>query len=236
NPQNTKWVLYGAAGTYLLGSFKVITFNPETDKLNYYRWKMNAAQTFNNNPSTDGRRIQIGWGQIDQKGMPFNGMMMFPTEFSLRTTKEGIRLFSEPIAEIETLHQKSYQWKNLTRDEANLKFKELQGDLFRLKMKIKLLDGTSFGLKFNGNSILHYDMNWNNLNGEFYGGDQIEKMEFYYEILLDRTSVELFADHGKFCLIAPMPEAKNTDGLEFEDWSAIQVQELEVQELGSVWK
>lgn len=236
NPSVTKWVLYGAAGTYLLGSFDGKTFTPETDKLRYFSGKMYAAQTFNNIPEEDGRRIQIGWGQIDQRGMPFNGMMMFPTEFSLRTTREGVRLFSEPIAEIETLHQKSYKWENLTGAEANEKLKEVKGDIFQIKMKIKLLDRTSFGLNFKGNSILHYDMNWNTLNGEFYGGDQIDQLTFYYELLVDRTSVELFADHGKFSLIAQLQAAKNTNGFEFGDWANIQVEELEVYELKSIWE
>lgn len=233
---NTKWVLYGASGTYLLGTFDGAKFTPETDKLRYFRGKMYAAQTFNNIPERDGRRVQIGWGQIDQPGTPFNSMMMFPTEFSLRTTREGVRLFSEPIAEIEQLHQNSYNWENLSKDEANEKLEELQGDVFHLKMKVKLLDGTSLGLKYNGNSILHYDMNWNNLNGEFYGGDQIENLTFYYEILVDKTSVEIFADHGKFSLIAQLQNAKNDNGFEFENWANIKVEELEVHELKSIWE
>ncbi|MGQ8335192.1 GH32 C-terminal domain-containing protein [Sunxiuqinia sp. A32] len=235
--ENTRWVLYGASGTYILGSFDGKVFTPETDKLRYFRGKMYAGQTFNNIPKEDGRRIQIGWGQIEQPGMPFSRMMMFPNEFTLRTTKEGVRLFSEPIAEIEHLHEKSYKWENLTREEANEKLKNLEGDVFRIKMKVKLLDGTDFSLKYNGNSILHYDMNWNNLNGEFYGGDQIENLTFYYEILVDRTSVEIFADHGKFSLVAQLQEAKNKNGFEFDkNWATIKIEELEINELKSIWE
>ncbi|MFV0591729.1 MAG: 2,6-beta-D-fructofuranosidase [Draconibacterium sp.] len=235
NQANKKWVLYGASGTYMLGTFDGKKFTPETDKLMYFRGKMYAAQTFNNITEQDGRRIQIGWGQIDQKGMPFNSMMMFPTEFTLQTTREGVRLFSEPIAEIEQLHAKSFKWENLSKDEANEKLRDLKGDIFHVKMKVKLLDGTSLGLKYNGNSILHYDMNGNNLNDVFYGGNQLEDLTFYYEILIDRTSVEIFADHGKFSLIAQLREAKNTNGFEFEDWSNIKIEALEVHELKSIW-
>ena len=124
-------------GTYLLGSFDGEKFTPETDKLRYFSGKMYAAQTFNNIPDNDGRRIQIGWGQIDMKVMPFNSQMMFPMEFTLRSTREGIRLFSEPIKEINLLHNKAFSWKNLSKDEANVKLKSLTGDLFQLKMKIK---------------------------------------------------------------------------------------------------
>jgi len=236
DPSNKKWVLYGASGTYLTGTFDGKAFTPETDKLCYYRGNMYAAQTFNNIPERDGRRIQIGWGNIDQPGMPFNSMMMFPTQLTLRSTREGIRLFSEPVKEIEQLHNRTYSWENLSRDEANEKLKTLKGDIFHLKMKIKLLDGTDFRLNYNGTSLLHYDMNWNKLNGEFYGGDQIETLTFYYEILVDRTSIEIFADHGKFSLIAPLQAAKNSSGFEFDkNGSVITIGELEVHELKSVW-
>ena len=50
----------------------------------------------------DGRRIQTGWGRIEHKGMPFNQMMLFPCDLTLRTTAEGVRLFCEPVKEIET--------------------------------------------------------------------------------------------------------------------------------------
>lgn len=232
-----KWVLYGASGTYQIGTFNGKTFTPETDKLRYYRGNMYAAQTFNNIPESDGRRIQIGWGNIEQPGMPFNSMMMFPTELTLRSTGEGIRMFSEPVKEIENLYDRTYSWENLSRDEANEKLKTLSGDAFHLKLKIKLLDGTDFRLNYKGNELLHYDMNWNNLNGQFYGGDQIETLTFYYEILVDKTSVEIFADHGKFSLIAPLKEAVNNNGFEFEkNWGKIMVEKLEVHELKSVWQ
>ncbi len=237
NTRNTKWVLYGASGTYMLGSFDGKKFIPETDKLRYFSGNMYAAQTFNNIPKKDGRRIQIGWGNIDLKGMPFNSQMMFPTEFTLRTTREGIRLFSEPVKEIDLLHKKTYTWKNLSRNEANEKLKDLSGDLFHIKMKIKLIDGTDFGIDYNGTTLFHYDMNHNRLNGQFYGGDHIDNMTFYYEILVDRTSVEVFADHGKFSIISPLEKSKSNQGLEFKNyWGQIEIEELNVSELNSIWE
>src|SRR5690606_8859139 len=105
-----KWVMYGANGAYLIGTFDGHSFTPETDKQTYFSGKMYAAQTFSNIPDADGRRIQIGWGQISHPGMPFNMMMTFPTHLTLRTTPKGIRMFSEPIAEIRSLHKKTYKW------------------------------------------------------------------------------------------------------------------------------
>ena len=52
-----------------------------------------AAQTFNDIPAADGRRIQIAWMNGGQyPGMPFNQQMSFPVSLTLRTFPEGVRL------------------------------------------------------------------------------------------------------------------------------------------------
>jgi hypothetical protein len=56
------------------------------------------------------------------------------------------------------------------------------------------------------------------------------------ELLLDRTSVEIFADQGKFSLIAPLKPAKNRDGLTFDKAKpGMKIQSLEIHELNSIW-
>jgi len=234
NPKNKKWVLYGAAGTYLIGSFDGKTFTSETDKLCYFRGNMYAAQTYNNVP--DGRRIQIGWGQIEQKGMPFNQMMLFPTELSLRSTRDGIRMFSEPIREIGRLHGKVQKWENLSSEELNEKLKSVRGNTFHIKMRIKLEDGGNFQFLYNGNPILTYSIGDHYLNNAFYGGDKIEDLTFYYEVLIDKTSIELFADHGKFSIISPQEAPKNGNGFEFNNWSKLLIEDFEIYEIKSIWE
>ena len=76
NKNNKKWVMYGASGTYMIGKFDGKVFTPETGKYYYGNGALYAAQTFDNIPASDGRRIQIGWGRIQQPGMPFNSMML----------------------------------------------------------------------------------------------------------------------------------------------------------------
>nr|WP_324292893.1 GH32 C-terminal domain-containing protein [uncultured Carboxylicivirga sp.] len=62
-------------------------------------------------------------------------------------------------------------------------------------------------------------------------------MTFYYEILVDRTSVEVFADHGKFSIISPLEKSKSNQGLEFKNyWGQIEIEELNVSELNSIWE
>ena len=168
--------MYGATGTYMLGSFNGKVFKPEMGKYQYTTGSIYAAQTFTNMP--DGRRIQIGWGRISHPGMPFNGMMCLPTELTLRTTKDGPRLFNVPIKESEQLFTPLRQWNSLKANEANELLKEFEdADCLRIKTTFKLSHATSAGFNLFGQQMLTYDLNPNTINGVFYSPDDMTSME-----------------------------------------------------------
>ncbi len=232
-----KWVMYGATGTYMIGSFDGRTFTPEAGKYYYCSGAQYAAQTFNNIPQTDGRRIQIGWGRIPQRDGAFNGMMMLPTELSLRTTKEGPRLISTPIKEVEQLFNKHGSWKNLTAEEANKQVEQYNDtDRIRIKAKIKLSHATDAGLNLDGQRIVNYDMNGNMLNGMFYSPEERTSMALSADIFIDRTSVEVFFDDGIYTSYQERKTNMN-ERKGFHFWgNNIQVEELEIYEVKSIWK
>ncbi|MEM7369673.1 MAG: DUF4980 domain-containing protein [Bacteroidota bacterium] len=237
NKYNTKWVIYGASGTYMIGDFDGKSFKPTSGKHAYCAGSLYAAQTYNNIPEEDGRRIQIGWARgMDHGGkMPFTQMFLFPTELTLRSTRNGVRMFSEPIGELKKLHTNSMQWSKLTTGEANEKLADVKGELLHLKLTVETLDGTSFQLKYKGNVILTHDMNYNKLNGVFYESDLAETKTVDLEVLIDRTSVEIFMDHGRFNFSAPLNEPKNQEGLSISGRAEIVIHHLEVHELQSIW-
>ncbi len=234
---NTKWVMYGASGTYMLGDFDGEKFTPSSGKYQYVQGQLYAAQTFNNIPATDGRRIQIGWGRdMWHEGMPFSQLMLFPTVLTLKSTKNGTRLFNRPLKEIEELYQKSYSWKNLTTQSANEKLQAAEGDIFHIKMKVTINDGTRFNFMYQGNSIASYDMNFNTLNDAFYEGIEAGNRSIELELLIDRTSVEIFADGGAFTVVKSLEVAKNDKSLEFLENKNVQINTLEVHQLKSIWE
>ena len=236
NKNNTKWVMYGASGTYMLGSFDGKTFTPEVGKYYYTSGSIYAAQTFTNIPDNDSRRIQIGWGRIDQPDMPFNGMMLLPTELTLKTTKEGVRLINNPIKEKEQLFTLIQKWSNLKSDDANNKMKEFyNSDCLRIKTTIKLSHATDAGLNLFGQRLISYDMNGNMLNGIFYSPQNMTSMELSADIYIDRTSVEVFIDGGIFSYsMERKPDSNNTEGFHF--WgNNIEVKNLEVYSVKSIW-
>jgi fructan beta-fructosidase len=195
-----------------------------------------AAQTFTNIPKTDGRRIQIGWARLSHPGMPFNGMMLLPTELTLKTTKNGVRLFSTPIKETEQLFKKAGQWTNLKESAANDQLKAYNNnDRLRIKTTIKLSHATSAGLNLFGQHVIDYDMNMNTINGTFYSPEDMTSMELSADIYIDRTSIEVFIDNGAYSYsMQRKPDANNKEGLHF--WgNNIDVKNLEVYTVKSIW-
>jgi len=256
DPENAKWVMYGVSGDYLVGDFNGKEFIPETGMFNYLQGKFFAAQTFNNVPSEDDRRIQVGyveipgWVDIPEPNPPFNGLMSFPTELTLRKTANGIRMFNNPVKEIEKLHKKSYKWENLSMDEANEKLAQIDAELLHVKCEIENINAIAYSLIFN-DDVLYYTLKPN----IFYFNEDVENAEsfkikylpelgsntMYYECIADRTSLEVFVDHGRFTMVLPRKLNPDNKGIRFDagdggQWiNDIIVRSLEVHELNSIW-
>lgn len=236
NPDNKKWVMTGASGDYLIGTFDGKTFTPEAGKYYYTSGAHYAAQTFNNTP--DGRRIQIGWGRvIEHPGMPFKSQMNFPTELKLKTLREGVRLVSNPIKELKLLHGKSYKWTNLSTSEANEKLAGIKSDCLHIKFDVEIAKGVYFKMLSKGNLIADYNMS----NGKFinvkYQTEDINSQRIEVEIILDKTSFQTFVDGGKLTVAGQLKNVNNEQKLTFGNfWTGdLRIHTLEVTELESIW-
>ncbi|HUM66705.1 MAG TPA: hypothetical protein PLV32_12690, partial [Chitinophagaceae bacterium] len=227
NVNNKKWVIYGASGEYLIGGFDGRQFTPESAKQHFFKGKMYAAQTFNNIPEKDGRRIQIGWGQIAHPGMPFNMMMTFPTRLTLKTTDSGIKMFSEPIEEIKSLHKRRISWNSSDRRGINETLRLLRGN--ELHVKLRLSGGDLTQLLLDGNPIID-TASQKIIYTELYGNNNRGGRALDLEILIDRTSIEVFAGGGEFSLILPRILSRDLSST-----ANIKVDRLEAAELKSIW-
>ncbi len=233
----TKWVMYGASNTYMIGSFDGKNFTPESGKHYFSAGTIYAAQTYTNIPESDGRRIQVGWGRVAQPSMAFNNMMLLPTELTLRSTKNGVRMFSEPVKETTQLFESVKKWTNLKSDDANQKLKEFYtADKLRIKTTFKLSHATEAGFNLFAQRLIGYDMNFNMLNGMFYSPQDMTSMEISADIYIDRTSIEVFIDGGAFSYsMERKPDRNNKEGFHF--WgNNIEIKNLEVFTVKSIWK
>ena len=234
NPSHTLWVMYGASGTYMLGHFDGRVFTPVAGKYRYATGSIYAAQTITGTP--DGRRIQIGWGRIAHPGMPFNGMMLLPTELTLRTTPDGPRLYSQPVREVQSLlHSLFTVQSDLTEQQANEHLRSLPAQSgLHLQARLSLSYATSAGLRLDGQNIVDYDLNQNTLNGQFYSPLTPGSLDLDLDIYIDRTSVEVFVDGGRYSYSLERHLTDNHDGLQF--WGRdTTIRNLHVDTVSSIW-
>jgi fructan beta-fructosidase len=236
---NTRWVVYGADGDYAIGRFDGKTFTTESGKhkLNYGNC-FYASQTYNNIPPSDGRRVQIAWGRVGHKSMPFNQMMDFPVELTLRTTEEGIRMFAEPVREIELLHRKKHAWQDLTVTEGGENpLDGISGDLFHIKAEFQVGEADEFGLNIRGVPV-SYAVKPQRLSCK---GRRVtlapEDGRIRLEVLVDRTSIEIYGNDGRrYMPIGVIPPDDNRSLAIFSKGGATQLTSLEVYELRSAWE
>ena len=250
NPENKKWVLYGGPAHYYLGEFDGIGFKPETGPTRFnYGNCFYASQTFSDVPESDGRRVQIAWGTVAIPGMPFNQQMVFPVELTLHTTDDGLRIFAYPVEEIRNIHGKKYSWRNEELEPGENPLEKVKGNLFDIDTEIELGDADEVGFEINGLPVT-YMVRENLLIGGMgeEGGRGFGQGETKAElkpadgkislrILVDRSSVEIFANKGRIYM--PMQAVRNLNDKSLRIYSKggnARIEQLTVYEMKSIWR
>ncbi|MCX6924666.1 MAG: GH32 C-terminal domain-containing protein [Verrucomicrobia bacterium] len=243
---NRRWVLWAGDGTHAIGAFDGTRFVPTGGiHLPLLTWEEKgangyAAQTFSDIPAADGRRIQIAWLRALEHGgypgMPFNQQALFPVELTLRTVDGRIQLFREPVREVDQLHGRKWEWtQHALRPGENL-LSGIRGELFELRTAIEPGDASEISFRVRG-ATLRYDPTRKTLtclDKTVPAGSADGKLRL--QLLIDRTTLEIFADRGRTSLsffLAPGPhetplELKATGG-------EAKVQSLSVWEMKSIW-
>jgi len=235
---NARWVLYGGSGDYLIGQFDGKEFKKQTESIPFQRGNcFYASQTFNNIPEEDGRRIQIAWGRVAMPGMPFNQQMLFPVELTLRTTDEGIRMFAEPVREIETIHGERHTCKaKRLRPGENL-LSGIEGELFHIRAEFSPADGRQFGFVIRGEPVV-YNVEKKEISCK---GKSAELRpvngKIRLEVLVDRTSIEIFGNDGRVYMPIGtiLPDDNRTLEL-FSNDGSTGIDLLELYELRPAWE
>ncbi len=208
NEQNKKWILYGGNGSYDIGQFDGKKFVPETKGIKFnYGNCFYASQTFNNIPDEDGRCIQIAWGLNPLPGMPFNQQMLFPVELTLRTTEDGLRIFTQPLNEIKKIYGKNWTIHEKTVEEGQQSILDgynFEG-LYDISVQFEIGSAKRFGLIINDIQIT-YEINEQYLNcQERYASLQPVGGTIKFRILVDRTTLEIFANDGQIYMPVRTP-------------------------------
>ena len=251
NQKNKKWVLMPnhvpslcvggtyAGGRYLVGTFDGKQFTPDTKILQFnFGNTYGAAQSYNNIPAEEGRRINVGCAfNTRMPGMPFSQMMNFPTELTLRTTEEGVRLFAEPIKEIETLYVSTRKFENLPLTPGGTVLPGIAGDLFDLSAEFAVgVDAGEVGLKIRGVPVT-----FNSKTAQLICADRTAPLKpvagkIKLRVLVDRVSIEIFANDGRIYMpmTANPPDAERSIAV-FGAGDDAKLAALTVNTLKSAW-
>ncbi|MGD0092476.1 MAG: GH32 C-terminal domain-containing protein [Planctomycetota bacterium] len=236
-----KWVLVRGNGNYSLGEFDGARFDEETGQFpcdqgaNFY-----ATMSWGDIAGQPGRRVQVAWMRCTDKSvypdMPFNQQITFPCDLTLRSFPEGLRICRLPAAEIESLYGKKHAWKDQAVKPGENLLKDVSGDLFDIQLQADLAGAKEFGIKCRGAAVTY-----SSVKGTLACLGKEARTEaanglLTLRILVDRTSLEVFANDGKVSMSSCFLPKPEDAGLElFSAGASPKILSMTVYELKSAW-
>ena len=233
-PARTRWVLSvnvnpgaplgGSADQYFIGSFDGTTFRNENPPAQVlwadYGKDFYATQSWSDLPSSDPRRVWIGWMSNWQYAnqdptSPWRGMFTVPRALRLAARPEGIRLVQEPAVELRSLRGAPRTVP--PRDVAGtLALDAVSGDALEIEAVFAAASASAFGLKVrkgkDEETVVGYDVRAGEVfvdrrrsggagfspdfPGRHAGPLAMEGGRVRLHVLVDRSSVEVFAGGG----------------------------------------
>ncbi len=232
DPERSRWVVFAADARYALGQFDGRTFTPDHEgKHRVHYGSYYASQTFSQPPK--GRRIQIGWARIEMPNMPFNQAFTFPHQLTLRKTEDGIRLFAEPIPEIEKLYLERHVAENRQLEPGQAFELPLRAELFDLHASFELGDAERVGLEFGGHRVV-YDAKAQQLNEA-----PLKPIDgrIHLQILADRPIVEVCGNEGRVYITAPRNSGEQSETIKaFAEGGNARLIRADLHRLQSIWE
>jgi len=231
--------LGGSADQYFIGSFDGTAFHND-DPPSQVLWADHgkdfyATQSWSDLPRSDPRRVWIGWMSNWQYAnqdptSPWRGMFTVPRALRLVARPEGIRLVQEPVAELRSLRG---QRRTIpARDvKGTVALDAVTGDALEIEAVFTAGSASAFGLQVrkgkDEETIVGYDVSAGavfvdrrrsgnagfspDFPGRHAGPLALESGRVRLHVLVDRSSVEVFAGGGRTVItdrIFPDPSSR----------------------------
>ncbi|MCY9308119.1 MULTISPECIES: GH32 C-terminal domain-containing protein [Bacillus] len=279
NPNQKKWVMQVSVGNgavsggsgmqYFVGDFDGTHFKNEnpSDKVLWtdYGKDFYAAVSWSDIPSSDGRRLWLGWMSNwqyanDVPTSPWRSAASIPRELKLKTLTEGVRVVQTPVKELQTIRGTSKKWKNQTISPASQNvLADLSGDAYELHAEFQVSPGSApeFGFKVrtgeNQFTKVGYDRKNTKLfvdrsesgnvtfNPTFNTGIQTAPLKpvngnIKMRIFVDRSSVEVFGNDGQQVITDIILPDRSSKGLElYAVNGGVKLKSLTIYPLKKVW-
>ncbi len=259
----------GSATQYFIGDFDGKTFTtdqPADSTLWIDYGKDNyAGVTWSNVPDNDGRRIFMGWMSNWQYAnvvptSPWRSAMTIPRVLTLGETAQGLRVFSQPVKELEVIRGETTELKKQDISESiniteQLSFPVTTSELVLTFEGIN--SSQDFGVEFSNAQGQKLRIGYQHGEQKFYvdrsaAGKQDFSADFAgihtaprmvssntvkMHILTDVASVELFADDGSVVITDIFfPEEDFNQLTLYSEGGAVQLASGSVTALQSIWK
>ncbi|NLR80107.1 glycoside hydrolase family 32 protein [Chitinophaga eiseniae] len=258
NPAKKKWLLMVSSGNqdaatgmqYFIGDFDGKTFTnghtPETQLFVDYGKTFYAAIPYNHLPAN--RQMMIGWLMpFETATWPWRGQMSIPRDLQLKTTSAGIRLFQQPAAVLNGYLDKLPAAKKWQQRNVSLNSKVLSisnGRQFNtnanwIDATFTLGTASDFGVKVaqhsSGSGVV---VGYNVQRQELYINDgkdtqhmpvQPVNGKIRLQVLLDKSSLEVFVNDGEKVMTTLIFPAKDATGCAaFAENGGVQLNTLKV--------
>ena len=165
-------------------------------------------------------------------GMPFNQMMTFPCELTLRTTAEGFRMLAAPVKEMELLHLRKHALQAVQVQPGEPLAVPTRGRLFDIRAEFEVGQSSAFGLQI-GDTRVTYDAAKSELMGM-----PLKPVagKIRIQILVDRPSMEICGNDGRVYQTRAFRSEDEIEAIQvFAEGHPVQLNRLEIHELKSIW-
>ena len=237
--EERRWVLIDGDGSYVLGMFDGQKFVAQTGKLRVdYGTALYAGQVWKRTLEGGAPAYQMFWMRFPfTPPLTWNGQMSFPVELTLRSFPEGVRLCRTPIDEINNLRVSQQSWRNEIVESAEKTVSALDGDLLDIRAVLEPTGARTFGLSAGGRRI-YYSVGDRTLHfGDLAAPLTLEGNKLSLRILVDRSSVEVFAGHGEVTFSAiTLTEERDKNLNLFAVGGKMRALTLDANRLESIWR
>jgi len=237
NTNNMKWIFYGGAGGYEVGTFDGHTFTSQTGYLDI-RGGNNfaAAQTFYNMPASDGRRILIANMPNEYPGMPFDCALTFPVELTLQTTGSTPLIYANPVNEIVNLRTSTNNWPAQALANGVNVMSGAMGEAYELDAQFQPGSASSVTFTLGGTPVTYNCVNQQiSCDGITNPLSPVNGV-IILQILVDRGTLEIYANNGLVYMPISTTPTFGTQPISLvASGSGAQLLSLNLYNLGSAW-
>lgn len=253
----------GTATSYFVGTFNGEQFTADIKKQKWMDFGTDnyALVTWANIPATDGRRLALGWMSNWQYAQQvptekWRSAMTLPRELTLHKISGDYYIYSSPVKELNSIEDKTVEFKAQEIKDTILLANKPGVHLYKLQFNFQKPDTGTIEFKISNLANEYITVGYHAADRQYYinrersgktgfskdfpknitAGTYYSDSTVMFELYLDRSSAELFADGGKLSLTTIHFPATPYSKIELSASNNVRLISGKVTELHSIWK